>query len=71
MRQNACFVNSPNPTQRYGTVGGIAWENYYGGAGLIQGFLRDPVERTKGALVLCPCPGADLARSGEGIELGP
>ena len=42
-----------------------------GGAGLIQGLLRDPAERTKETLVLYPCPGAGLARSGEGIESGP
>lgn len=31
---------------------------------LIGGFLRSPRERTKGILVPCLCPGADLARSG-------
>lgn len=34
-----------------------------------EGFLRGPDERTKGILVLCPCPGADLARSSLGLGL--
>lgn len=31
-------------------------------AGLTLDFLRLPDQRTEGALVLCPCSGADLAR---------
>lgn len=36
----------------------------------IHGSFRGPVERTKGRLVLCPFPRADLARSGQDCGQG-
>lgn len=41
------------------------------GARPIWGFLRGPSERTKGMLVLCFCPGADLAKSSLGLRPSP
>lgn len=41
------------------------------GARPIWGFLRGPSERTKGMLVLCFCPGADLAKSSLGLWPSP
>jgi hypothetical protein len=50
-----------------GSVGAASslelWRNWLLEVRSTQGFLRDPSERTKGILALCPCPGADLARS--------
>lgn len=39
------------------------------GAGLTQGSLRGPDRRLKRTIVLCLCPGADLARQGLGGDL--